>query len=128
MAATACGGPVNIIPEPGNLDFGTVDFSADMPDGGYAPITLNLTNAGEGEVEITLGSFPFDYLCIPGFTNDPVTLGTLAPTEVFSLDIGVCDYDAEGGRGVERTGEIVIQADGFTYPVPWRFTPEVSAP
>ena len=125
MAATACGGPVNIIPEPGNLDFGTVDFSADMPDGGYAPITLNLTNAGEGEVEIALRSFPFEYLCIPGFTNDG-DLGTSAHGGLqpghWRLRLRAGAAGASSGRGNRHP------ADGFTYPVPWRFTPEVTAP
>lgn len=123
--ATGCGGPALIDFDPGSLDWGDVDFGAAVPDGGFTPTAVTITNRGESTVELTLMDFPFDYLCVKGFSDVPAPLPTLEPEQQALLTVGVCAYDAEGGRGVERGGDILIDADGEVESLGWSFTPVV---
>ncbi len=122
---TGCGGAPLIDFDPGALDWGEVDFGEDVPADGFAPTEVTITNRGESTVELTLTDFPFDTLCLKGFTDVPAPLPTLEPEEQALLTVAVCAYDAEGGRGVERGGDILIDADGEIESLSWSFTPVV---
>lgn len=100
-----------------------VDFTDEVPDEGLSPIDLRITNAGGGDPTVTLEDFPFDLLCATGFSGAPAELGPLAAGEELVFRVGVCAYDAEGGRDTERTGTLTFAADGARATVPWSFTP-----
>jgi len=122
---TGCGGAPLIDFEPGSLDWGEVDFGEAVPADGFSPTEVSITNRGETTVELTLTDFPFDMLCLTGFSEVPAPLPTLEPDQQALLTVAVCAYDAEGGRGVERSGDILIDADGEIESLPWSFTPVV---
>lgn len=126
LPAAACGAEPELSFSPPTMSWGEVDFGGRMPADGFAPQTLSITNEGDATVEMTLVDFPFDYLCLKGFSATPAELPTLETTQVTTLDMAVCGYDPEGGLGVARSGDIVMEASGSTVKVPWSFTPVVS--
>jgi hypothetical protein len=119
---TACGSPA-ITVTPDRLAFGEVDFTRDVPSGGFAATTLVMRNAGSGAPEVTLVGFPFDWLCAEGFSGAPADVGSLGNDEELRFTVGVCAYDAEQGTGVERSGTVDFDIDGTRTTVPWTFTP-----
>ncbi len=114
--------------EPEAIDWGEVDFLAEMPDGGYAPVDLAITNGGDAVLHAVLAEFDFDHLCAPGFAADrmPAELPPLDPGQTYAIPVGACAYSAEGGeRDTEVSGAIVITADGSDpeAEIPWSFVP-----
>ena len=119
----ACGS-IEITPFPSSLNFGDVDFKEDMPDGGYTPIELALTNTGAKETELEVISFDFEHLCLEGYNGVPASLSTLASGSTFTLLVSVCDYIEEAGeRDDLLTGSIDIDYGKNTVSIPWSFTP-----
>ena len=102
-----------------------MNFARAVPADGFAPTVVTITNNGDKPVDLTLTDFPFDYLCLKGFTEAPAELPSLDTEEQALLTVSVCDYDAEGGRGVERAGEIRIDANGNEETLRWSFLPIV---
>jgi hypothetical protein len=123
LSACASSGLVTAFPT--SLDFGTVDFIDDVPDGGFAPTELTVRNGGESDLAILLTDIDFERLCVAGFAASPIDIGTLSPGSSYVLTVGVCGYDREGGeRDTLVSGSFNIDAEGAeTVAVPWSFTP-----
>lgn len=68
---------------PTSIDLGTVDFAQPMPDEGYEPVTVTITNVGEDEVVLTVAGYDDDHLCLPGFP------GARAPFELSRVPGGL---------------------------------------
>ena len=121
----ACTGSLEVTPFPSSLDFGEIDFHQTMPDDGYSPIELNLTNTGEKEVSLDVISFDFERLCLEGFTSVPAALNSISSNSTFTLLVSVCGYLEEAGeRDDLLSGSIEIDYGADTYlSVPWSFTP-----
>lgn len=122
---SACGSSGLVTAFPTSLDFGTVDFIADTPSGGYAPTALTVRNGGETELGVTVTGLDFERLCVDGFAASPIDIGTLSPGSSYVFTVGVCGYDREGGeRDTLVSGAFSIDADGAEpVAVPWSFTP-----
>ena len=121
----ACQNNLDVTAFPSTLAFGDVDFHQPMPDGGYSPLELSLSNTGEKDVDLEIVSFDFERLCLEGYTNVPVSLNSLSPSSNFILLVSVCDYIEESGERddlLEGTIDIDYGADKLLS-VPWSFTP-----
>ena len=121
----ACQNNLDLTAFPSNLTFGDVDFYQPMPDGGYSPLELSLTNTGEKEVDLEILTFDFERLCLEGYTSVPVPLNSLSPSSNFILLVSVCGYIEEAGeRDDLLEGSIDIDYGGDELlSVPWSFTP-----
>lgn len=135
LLAVACRAPGSLQVDPDALDWGEVDFYEEMPEGGYDPTTLTLTNTGERSLEVTLPGFDHEHLCLEGFTDDQedVALPTLEPGSTYLLVVGVCGYRVEGSSSERDTlveGEITFTHGGEGSPVavPFSFTPVKNIP
>lgn len=123
----ACSEPaVEINTSPDELAFGDVEFTAEMPEGGFAQEDLVLTNASERETVLTLPPYDDDHLCIEGFDNDqlPQDLASMTQQATYVLRVGVCGYvPGEAESEVQLT--LTINTDGTpsTVQVPVSFTP-----
>jgi len=130
-AGTGCAEPGLLTASPGELAWGEIDFTgwpADMPEGGYDPVQIVLTNSGEGEIEVTLAGFDFERLCLAGYSTVPTDLPTIAPGSTWLFDLGVCAYiSEEGDRGTTVRGEIGLETNGENgvLVIPWSFMPVV---
>lgn len=123
-AAFACGGEPVINFSPARLDFGTVDFAEEVPEGGFAPIALTVRNDGDRDLEWSLTTLDAQRLCIPGIGEAPATLPTLTADAAQTYEIGVCGYVPEAGdRDTLVTGSVSFDIDGSSFSVPWGFTP-----
>jgi hypothetical protein len=107
-----------------SLDFGTIDFSIEMPDGGYNPLELKITNQGAKEVDISIIDFDTSHLCLAGFESFPVELDPLPSESYSSLMVSVCDYIEENGERDDLIeGILQIEYDKLSSSIPWSFTP-----
>lgn len=113
---------------PEELRFGEVDFSEEMPDKGYVPTELLLTNKSTKDLSIYITDFDFDHLCLQGFTALPIDLGSLSPESSYSAMVSVCDYIEENGeRDDLLEGNIMIEYnEKYTLSVPWSFIPTLN--
>ncbi|MDP2317374.1 MAG: hypothetical protein Q8P41_31105 [Pseudomonadota bacterium] len=112
--------------DPAQLDFGEVDFTGEMPDTGYALLSVSVTNPGTRTETIALPAYDDDHLCLVGFgTQDfPVDLGDLAPGATYVLQVGVCAYvSGEVGSLVETGLEVDSDGPSGTINLPIAFTP-----
>jgi hypothetical protein len=122
--AAACGGEPVVNFSPARLDFGTVDFAEEVPEGGFAPIALTVRNDGERDLPWSLTTLDGERLCIPGIGEAPVELPDLAADASQTYTVGVCGYVAEAGdRDTLVTGSLRFDIDGASFSVPWGFTP-----
>lgn len=110
---------------PEELDFGEVDFSEEMPEGGYSPLALRLTNESTKDLSLYITDFDFNHLCLLGFSDLPADLGSLSPDSSYSAMVSVCDYIEENGeRDDLLQGTITVAYnEKYTLSIPWSFTP-----
>lgn len=124
----ACGGELTV--EPVELDWGTVDFNAPLPDSGHEPLDLLLINSGSGSLTVVVTDFDDDRLTITGQLDDddPITV-VLDPDETSALNVGVSGYEA-GELDQEVTGTLTLAAKRLSDDiiVPWSYTPQREAP
>ena len=120
----ACAAP-ELTFSPEELQFGDIDFSEEMPNGGYSPMDLKLTNESTKDLDIYIIDFDLSRLCFQGFSELPIDLGSLSPDSSYSGVVSVCDYIEENGeRDDLLEGNIVIEYnDKYTLSLPWSFTP-----
>lgn len=123
----ACAEPaVDINVSPDQLDFGEVQFTAEMPDEGFAQEEVVLTNASERETVLTLPPYDDDHLCIEGFDNDqlPQDLTSMTHQATYVLRVGICGY-IPGEADSEVALTLTVQTDGTpsTVEIPITFTP-----
>ena len=121
----ACQNNLDLTAFPSKLDFGEVDFHQSMPDGGFSPLELSLTNTGERDVDLTVVTFDFEHLCLEGYTSVPNSLGSLSPASNFILMVSVCDYIEEAGERDDLLEGFIDIDYGADSPlsVQWSFTP-----
>ncbi len=124
LILAACTAP-ELIFLPQELEFGDIDFSEEMPDGGYAPMDLKITNESTKDTDIYITDFDFSRLCFQGFSELPIDLGSLNPDSSYSAVVSVCNYIEENGeRDDLLEGSIIIEYnDKYTHSLPWSFTP-----
>jgi len=122
----ACGATGELSVFPSSLNFGEVDFQTEMPEEGYAALTVTLKNVGETDLDISLNHIDFDHLCLQGFDTAPISLGTLTPNQSYTIKVGACDYSRESGeRDTLVSDYISIEHNGANAPssIQWSFTP-----
>ncbi len=127
LALAACSDPqIEFSISPNPVAFGEVDFDVEMPDEGYAPITTAMTNNGTEDVTLSLLDFDDDYVCVQGYFHDllPGTMGTVAPSSTYVLNIAVCGY-LPGERETQVSTEVTVGTDGepASFTIPVTFTP-----
>jgi hypothetical protein len=106
------------------LDFGTIVFSTDMPNGGYNPLELKITNEGTKDVDISITDFDTAHLCLAGFESFPIELDPISSDSSYSLMVSVCDYiEEDGERDDLLEGAIQIEYGKLSRSIPWSFTP-----
>ena len=121
----ACQDSLDLTAFPSSLNFGEVDFHQPMPDGGFSPLELSLTNTGEKDIDLTVVNFDFERLCLEGYTNTPASLSSLSPSSNFILLVSVCGYIEEAGERddlLEGSIDIDYGADELLS-IQWSFTP-----
>ncbi len=127
LAALACGPePVEFTLAPEILEFGTIDFPPEMPDGGYADLQLTVTNTGETDGTLTLPEPDPEIFCIAGFTTQafPVDVGAVNPGSAYVFTVGLCGYPpGNAGTEVSTSFDILTDGDPATLTVPVTFTP-----
>ena len=108
---------------PSSLDFGDVDFSGEMPEGGYASETVTVTNVNGPTVALTLPEYDTDRLCLAGFDDReyPVELGDLDEAGTYLFEVGVCAY-LPGEETTTVATDLVVKADGTAFTLPITFT------
>ena len=110
----ACRGPRGSLQvEPLSIDFGEVDFQQEMPDGGYDPRVITLSNRGEQDLDVWLPGYDQERLCLEGFTaaEGVIELPTLSPGSPYLLTLSVCGY-LSGERDLEVEGALRFLNDG----------------
>ncbi|GDX79228.1 hypothetical protein LBMAG42_10390 [Deltaproteobacteria bacterium] len=124
----ACGPePVEFTLAPEILEFGTVAFPPEMPDGGYAELQLTVTNTGETDGNLTLPEPDPEIFCISGFTTQefPVDVGTVNPGSAYVFTVALCGYPpGNAGTEVSTSFDILTDGDPETLTVPVTFTPD----
>ncbi len=127
LLLAACGADsltFTISPDP--VAFGEVDFAVEMPDDGYAPIAVSLTNTGSTDALLALADFDDTYLCVQGYSHDllPGEMGVVAPNSTYVLNIAVCGY-APGERDSQVSTDVTVSTDGdpSSLTIPVTFTP-----
>jgi hypothetical protein len=123
LTLLACA-PAALTFTPDTLDFGEVDFSGEMPDEGYASMTVTLAHEGGPSVQAWLPAYDFERLCLTGFPESfgyPADLGELSEGSSYVFQVGVCAYlPGEGDAPVST--ELVVSADSDIV-LPITFTP-----
>jgi hypothetical protein len=126
LLLAACTADYVITVSPATVNLGVVDFAVEMPDEGYTPTQVSLTNAGKGTPVLALASYDPDHICVVGFTGRdlPISLGELPEGSTYLLNIAACGYLA-GERDSEVSTDVVVSTDGSpgTVTIPVRFTP-----
>ncbi len=126
LLLVACTPDFEITVSPATLNLGVVDFANEMPEEGYTPGQVSLTNAGKGEPMLALASYDPEHICVVGFTGRdlPVTLGALPEGSTYLLNIAPCGYIA-GERDAEVTTDVTVTTGGSpaTIVIPVSFTP-----
>ncbi len=121
---SGCGPAPGLVFEPDRLAFGEVDFSGELPEGGYASESVSLVNAGKQTTALSLPEFDTDRLCLAGFDapDFPVDLGELPPDAAYTFVVGLCGY---GASGIDTLMELELAVDGDDGRVvlPITFTP-----
>lgn len=121
----------DVVPEPRELVFGTVDFQADacpecLCDEGCNPVDLVLTNVGEEPASVRMPQgFDDTHLCLAGYDPvSPLELGLVGPQERLILPFSVCGY-APGELTTTVEGTLLFETDGVDpwVEVPWSVTP-----
>ncbi len=116
--------PVSFSFDPATLEYGIVVFPPEMPDEGYARMTLSITNTGETDGNLTLPEPDLDIFCIAGFVkeNYPADLGEVRPGSTYILDVGLCGYPpgmqdllVETGFEVETDGDPAVLEVAATF-------------
>lgn len=114
LLVLACTAEPNLDWSPTELDLGTVDFAQDMPEEGYNPETVTITNVGEREdVVLEVADYDAERLCLPGFPDrtPPFELATVPPGLYALLNVAVCGQVA-GDLGQTITTEIRLTTSG----------------
>ncbi len=114
------------------LDWGEVDFHAEMGESGYEPLPVSIVNTGDEPADIAIIGFPDDRLqlnvaLLAG--EDPPVLPTLAPFDTHVVTIGVKSYElTELTTLVE--GSFTLSSDGMKDPVvvSWQYVPVRNQP
>lgn len=126
--ALACGPePVTFTLSPAVLEFGTVSFPPEMPDGGYATTILSITNDGETEGTLTLPEPDLDIFCLGGFSDDafPVALGDVGPGSTYQLQVALCGYPPGSADTLVSTSfDLQTSGDPGVVEAPVEFTPD----
>lgn len=108
----ACADPVNVSGSPASLDYGEVDFTAEVPDGGFASLDWTVTNVGDADVTLTLPAYDDERLCVDGFDVDtlPQALPAMSAGGAYVFHVGICGYVA-GEEGGDVQTELTVQTD-----------------
>lgn len=121
----ACARPYVIEVSPAVVDFGVVDFAVEMPEDGYPPEPVTITNKGEDVVlGLALASYDVERVCVQGTPSGdlPIPLGDVGPGSFYLLNIAVCGLVA-GDLDEEVRTEVVLTTLGdppsLTIPVTW---------
>jgi len=126
LLVAGCGGSNTLLEfDPPSVDWGVVDFQQDLPEGGYGQVDVSVWNRGERAVDLQVGSFDLDRLCVNGWTGEgPYPLGPLNPGSFYLLAMGVCGY-VMGERDTLVAGQIDVEDDDGVVlaSLPWSFTP-----
>lgn len=123
----ACAEPADQVGvDPTEVDLGEVEFSAEVPDGGFASVDLVFTNLTEEEdLRLTLPGYDGDRLCIEGFdAGESREMTTMGPGSTYVLTVGVCAYLMGEQTTLVETGisvETSLRPSSITVPI--RFTP-----
>lgn len=134
LSLGACGGEGQLQATPLSVFWTEVNFVGwpdDMPEGGYEPQVVTLTNLSKGRMDITIDGFDEDHLCVSGYSGSSIKLPGLAAGQTLQVPIGVCGYIVENGeRGSLVRGTVHFQgnADADAADVSFQFTPVVEQP
>ncbi len=125
----ACTPDFEMTVSPALLNLGVVDFAEEMPEEGYDPGQVSVTNVGKGEPQLALSGYDAEHICVVGFTGRelPVTLGALPEGSTYLLNIAPCGYIA-GERDTEVSTEVTLTTGGSpaTVTIPVVFTPTLT--
>ena len=125
----ACSSNELISVSPPDLAWNDINFADPIPENGYAPLELIITNKMDNDVEVSISNFDWEHLCLQGYSeSSELELPTLTVGDSFILRPSVCKYLPENGeRDTEVSGSININAtsgkNSLTVNVPWVFTP-----
>lgn len=126
FALVACGPKVEFEISPESVELGEVSFDGEMPEGGYAGVTVLLKNAGSEAVELVLPAWDDDHLCLAGFDGQlpPVDLGEVGVGSTYQLVIGICAY-LPGELTTEVATGVALETNGDpgTLTIPVSFIP-----
>ncbi|MFZ5481335.1 MAG: hypothetical protein ACOZNI_31535 [Myxococcota bacterium] len=124
-------GEVELEFSPGTLAFGEIDFSAELPEEGYAPETVTITNTGEKAGTLWLPEYDTERLCLAGFDADreyPVELGLAEPGDAYVLDVAVCGFGSGELETEVRIGvDVLVDDDPEPFTLPVTYTPVLVA-
>lgn len=116
----ACADPtVDLDFDPDVLAFGSVPYTSDMPEEGFAQLEQAVENEGEEVVVLSLAPYDEQWFCIEGFPNqnEVQELGPINPGSVYLLKVGICDH-APGTFDQDQELTLDFLTDGD----PGRFT------
>lgn len=108
-----CGPSVVIEVSPAEVDLGTVDFAVEMPEEGYNPTAVTLTNVGTADTTITVTDDDPDHLCLQGFStfDAPYDLGDIPAGGSYTFEIAACGQ-LQGEMDTEVATEVRLSASG----------------
>lgn len=122
----ACSSEPDITVSPAEVDLGTVDFAMEMPEEGYAPQPVTLSNVGKHDVTLTMLVDDPDHLCVQGFTTyePPYEMGVLPSGMDYVFQVAACDYEAgERDSEVETSLTVGTDAEPASIVIPVTFIP-----
>lgn len=127
LLLAACGSPDgSIAVAPDALDWGKVDFQADLPAEGYDARSVEVTNTGDAPIDVEINGFDTDHLVLGAILalDAPPTLPTLEPGSTQLLTVGVGGY-LDGERDTVVEGSFLLDSPDLAAPVEvtWAFEP-----
>jgi len=139
LVLAGCSSEVELTALPSSITWGEIDFIDTVPENGFSPQLIKLSNTGEEEItSISIDrldgninqtcppSMECNRLCVQGYENTPIDLGSLEPGDNSTFFVAVCEYVVETGeRDDEVSGKIEISHSGTNSPttIKWSFTP-----
>ena len=125
----SCSSDELISVSPSEITWNEINFADPVPEGGYDPFEMIITNTADHDVDISIVNFDWSHLCIQGYSeSSEMKLPTLAAGDAFVLRPSVCKYLPENGeRDTNVTGNINLNGTSgrhsVSVAVPWQFTP-----
>ena len=108
------------------LEWASIDFHQELPDSGYDPLPITITNVSNNDIVITIRNLDEERLKLTGFLDlsSPPTLPPMSPSSSASISLGVISYVPGELESTIEGAFTIDPGDGLeSIDIPWSYTP-----